>query len=172
MTRMDPMMTDHVLARAICAFRADPGDPEDGAVDDLLALFLRSPIHCPTGSDQQPLSARLGARGDWLCVFTEQRLLDDYRDATGARWPASAVYTGQDLAQLASALPEPTGILINPSPRRGTGTEASLSLPPEIISRVTKRNGRQYGVFVRLAGETTIQRMTPAGRITDGELFA
>ena len=164
-------MTADDLASAICAFRVSTADAERDDVEEVLALFLRSSLHCPTGPHGQQLPAKLGTKGNWLCVFTGQDLFDLYREAVGATSLTSTVLIGQELVLLARSYPEPTGVLINPSPQRGIGAETSFPVPPETIATLTG-NGARYGVFIRLVGETTVQRMTPAGRITDGELFA
>src|SRR5207248_8961339 len=119
---------DHNQSRRFSLCSTPDAEGED--VERLLALFLRSSLHCPTGPGGQHLRAKLGTNGNWLCVFTGQHLFDRYREATGTTSLISTVLTGQELVLLARSFPDPTGVLINPSPQQDTGAEMSFPVPP------------------------------------------
>ncbi|EME58731.1 hypothetical protein [Amycolatopsis decaplanina] len=104
----------------------------------VLKMFLDGPVHGPADGDGVPLAAKLGARGEWLCVFTGEGLLATYRESTGARWTRTGRWTGRDVVRTAAGRIFPTGILIDPSPAMGAGADATLPLPPEEIARLVR----------------------------------
>jgi len=130
--------------------RAEPG----GEVTDLLRIlstpeewfpllvshsidvFLTGRRHAPAAADGSPLVVELGDRGTWMCVFTERELLDEYRTVTDKRWEKTLTATGRHFVQLAHARPGSTGVLIDPSARRGEGAGTALPLPPVEIARL------------------------------------
>lgn len=118
------------LSSAIRGLRA-PMEP-------VLKMFLDGPVHGPADRDGVPLTAKLGARGEWLCVFTGEGLLAGYRESTGAGWPRIGRWTGRDVVRMAAGRIFPTGILIDPSPALGAGADATLPLPPEEIARLAR----------------------------------
>nr|WP_233598972.1 MULTISPECIES: SseB family protein [unclassified Amycolatopsis] len=107
-------------------------------MDPVLKMFLDGPVHGPADGDGVPLAAKLGARGEWLCVFTGEELLATYRESTGASWARTGRWTGRDVVRTAAGRIFPTGILIDPSPSIGAGAEATLPLPPDEIARLAR----------------------------------
>ncbi|MFK0249638.1 hypothetical protein ACIQUM_33480 [Amycolatopsis azurea] len=107
-------------------------------VEPVLKMFLDDTVHGPADGDGVPLTAKLGAGGEWFCVFTEERLLAGYRESTGANWPRTERWAGRDVVRTAAGRIFPTGVLINPSPVAGTGIDATLPLPPDEIARLAR----------------------------------
>ncbi|MFJ7218482.1 hypothetical protein [Amycolatopsis sp. NPDC098790] len=103
-------------------------------VDHFLRSFAVHSWCAPAGRDGDAVTVALGARGSWVCVFDTPARLAGYRAATGAPWPAEIVRKGRELVGTALLRPEPAGILVNPSDRRGTGTAESLALPPSVLA--------------------------------------
>ncbi|WP_206790582.1 hypothetical protein [Amycolatopsis sp. MtRt-6] len=142
-----PRLDPDELRRAERRFEPQAAIAESGAREDGPAAlsvprsevdhFLRSfAVHswcAPAGRDGDPVTVALGARGSWVCVFDTPARLAGYRAATGAPWPAEVVRKGRELVGTALLRPEPAGILVNPSDRRGTGTAESLALPPAVL---------------------------------------
>ncbi|MET8998010.1 hypothetical protein [Amycolatopsis sp. NPDC004169] len=112
--------------------RTDPAS--FGDVDHFLHSFTAHSWCTPAGRDGDPVTVALGARGSWVCVFDTPARLAGYRAATGAAWPAEVVRKGRELVGTALIRPEPAGILVNPSARRGTGTAESVALPPPVLA--------------------------------------
>ncbi|MDT7726711.1 MAG: hypothetical protein QOI21_3287 [Actinomycetota bacterium] len=104
-------------------------------VEEPIRRFLIAPVYGPVTELGTMLPARLGKHGTWLCVFTDEHLLDEYRGAAKTNWRTARKH-GREVVLEAADGPVPTGVLVNPSPRRGTGIDASLPLPPELIARV------------------------------------
>ena len=122
------------LATAIHAWRTDPtGASGRAKLERVFSLFRSSQLAVPVDAEGQLLVMQHTTRGAWLCVFTDQERFDEYRTATAAHWPTCAQHTGHDLAVLAAERTVPTGILVNPSPRHGSGADATLPLPPETV---------------------------------------
>jgi hypothetical protein len=103
-------------------------------VDCFVRSFAVDSWCAPAGPDGDPVTVALGARGPWVCVFDSPARLAGYRAATGAPWPAEIVRKGRELVGAALIRPEPAGILVNPSDRRGTGTAESFALPPSVLA--------------------------------------
>ncbi|UUV29766.1 hypothetical protein NQK81_34130 [Amycolatopsis roodepoortensis] len=148
-------ITDEDLARASrwLAGNIRPEPPEPAVVadglsaairglrtpmDPVLKMFLDGPVHGPADRDGVPLAAKLDTRGEWLCVFTGERLLAAYRESTGAGWARIGRWTGREVVRTAAGRIFPTGILIDPSPVLGAGADATLPLPPAEIDRLAR----------------------------------
>nr|WP_246481216.1 hypothetical protein [Amycolatopsis umgeniensis] len=106
----------------------------------VLKMFLDGPVHGPVDGAGVPLAAKLGAGGEWFCVFTGERLLAAYRESTGAVWDRTGRWTGRDVVRTAAGRIFPTGVLVNPSPARGSGVDATLPLPPDEIARLAREH--------------------------------
>ncbi|QXV63439.1 hypothetical protein [Amycolatopsis sp. TNS106] len=148
-------ITGEDLARASrwLAGNIRPGPPETAAVasglstairrlrspmEPVVKMFLDGPVHGPADAAGVPLAAKLDTRGEWLCVFTGERLLAAYRESTGADWSRIGRWTGRDVVRMAAGRIFPTGVLIDPSPVLGAGADATLPLPPEEIARLAR----------------------------------
>ncbi|WP_207898459.1 hypothetical protein [Amycolatopsis pittospori] len=105
-------------------------------VPSVMRMFLDGRVHGPSDGSGGPLVAGLGAHGDWFCVFTDERLLVAYRQATRAGWARSGRWSGREVVRAAAGRIRPTGVLVNPSPVRGSGIDAALPLPPAEIARL------------------------------------
>ncbi len=105
--------------------------------DDVVRWFLDQYWCAPADSAHEPIVADLGRRGAWLCVFRDEHTLAGYRDTVGCDWPAGLRATGRDIARRAGDRATPTGLLVDPSSRRGTGAERSFSLPPSLIAELS-----------------------------------
>lgn len=126
--------------------RVPTGESGHGEIGAATLIAPRSDVDCfvrsfavnswcaPAGRDGDPVTVALGARGPWVCVFDSPARLAGYRAATGAPWPAEIVRKGRELVGAALVRPEPAGILVNPSERRGTGTAESFALPPSVLA--------------------------------------
>jgi hypothetical protein len=88
-------------------------DPRADVDHFLRAFALRSWL-TPADRDGDPMVVTLEERGSWVCVFDNPDRLRLYRAAL--------------------VRPEPAGILVNPSRRRGSGTAESLALPPSVLA--------------------------------------
>ncbi|MEV6909546.1 hypothetical protein [Amycolatopsis sp. NPDC051071] len=124
----EPAAAPDELSAAIRGLRAP--------VPPVLRMFLDGRVLGPADGAGGPLLAGLGPRGDWFCVFTGERLLAEYRAATGAGWSRTGRWSGRDVVRVAAGRIRPTGVLVNPSPVRGSGIDAALPLPPEEIARL------------------------------------
>jgi hypothetical protein len=102
-------------------------------------VFLAGRGFAPAGGDGRALPVELGAWGAWLCVFTDSARLDAYRAVAGPRWRRTVEASGRDFVRDAHDRPEPTGVLINPSARRGADAETAFPLPPIEIARLAGR---------------------------------
>jgi hypothetical protein len=116
------------LHNAIRALRAPADEP--------IRQFLTTPVHGPVTEAGALQVAELGKHGSWLCVFADKHLLDEYRCAAKANWPRTTRKNGREVILEAAGQTPLVGVLVNPSHQRGTGIEASLPLPPELIKRV------------------------------------
>ena len=103
-------------------------------VDHFLRTFAADSWCAPAGRDGDALTVALGARGSWVCVFDTPDRLAVYRSAAGVPWGTEIVRKGRELVGTALLRPEPAGILVNPSHRRGTGTAQSVALPPSVLA--------------------------------------
>jgi hypothetical protein len=108
-------------------------DPRADVDHFLRAFALRSWL-TPADRDGDPMVVTLEERGAWVCVFDNPDRLRLYRAAAGAPWSAEVVRKGSELVGAALVRPEPAGILVNPSRRRGSGTAESLALPPSVLA--------------------------------------
>ncbi|KZB81578.1 hypothetical protein [Amycolatopsis regifaucium] len=108
-------------------------------VSPVLRTFLERTVWGPADPAGAPLPARLGTHGDWFCVFTDERLLTEYRAATGAGWPRIHRRTGREVVAAAAGRAVATGVLVNPRPIRGSGIDAALPLSPDSVARLTVR---------------------------------
>ncbi|KFU78699.1 hypothetical protein [Amycolatopsis lurida] len=114
------------------------GAPRD-PVPSVMRMFLDGTVCGPADEAGAPVPARLGAHGDWLCVFTDERLLAEYRAVTGAGWGRIRHRTGREVVLAAARRAAATGVLVNPRPTRGTGIHAALPLSPESVARLAVR---------------------------------
>lgn len=105
-------------------------------VPSVVRMFLDGGVCVPTSENGTPLVARLGALGDWLCVFTDIRLFAEYRASTGVHWSQIGHRTGREVVLAAAGRTEPTGVLVNPGPQRGSGIDVALPLPPDEVVRL------------------------------------
>ncbi|WP_410652185.1 hypothetical protein [Amycolatopsis sp. cmx-4-54] len=112
-----------------------PRDP----VPSVMRMFLDGTVWGPADEAGAPVPARLGAHGDWLCVFTDERLLAEYRAVTGAGWGRIRHRTGREVVLAAAGRAAATGVLVNPRPTRGAGIHAALPLSPESVARLAVR---------------------------------
>ncbi|MEU3767631.1 hypothetical protein AB0E55_21475 [Amycolatopsis keratiniphila] len=113
----------------------NPRDP----VPSVMRMFLDGTVCGPADEAGAPIPARLGAHGDWLCVFTDERLLAEYRAVTGAGWARIRHRTGREVVLAAARREAATGVLVNPRPTRGAGIHAALPLSPDSIARLAVR---------------------------------
>ncbi|ONF67815.1 hypothetical protein [Amycolatopsis keratiniphila] len=113
----------------------NPRDP----VPAVMRMFLDGTVCGPADEAGAPIPARLGAHGDWLCVFTDERLLAEYRAVTGAGWARIRHRTGREVVLAAARRDAATGVLVNPRPTRGAGIHAALPLSPDSIARLAVR---------------------------------
>jgi hypothetical protein len=104
-----------------------------------IEVFLAGRGFAPAGGDGRALPVELGDWGAWLCVFTDAARLDAYRAVAGPRWRRTVEASGRDFVRDAHDRPEPTGVLINPSARRGADAETAFPLPPIEIARLAGR---------------------------------
>ncbi|ANN15732.1 hypothetical protein SD37_08735 [Amycolatopsis orientalis] len=104
-----------------------------------MRMFLDGTVWGPADEGGAPIPARLGGYGDWFCVFTDERLLAEYRAATGAGWGRVRHRTGREVVLAAARRGVSTGVLVNPSPVPGAGIQAALPLSPDSIARLTVR---------------------------------
>ncbi|MCR6489413.1 hypothetical protein M8542_42010 [Amycolatopsis sp. OK19-0408] len=104
-----------------------------------IEVFLAGRGFAPASGDGRVLPVELGEWGAWLCVFTDAARLDAYRAVAGPRWRRTVEASGRDFVRDAYDRPEPTGVLINPSARRGSDAQTALPLPPIEIARLAGR---------------------------------
>jgi len=118
-------------------------EQNDGALRDpvpsVMRMFLDGTVWGPADEAGAPVPARLGTHGDWLCVFTDERLLAEYRAITGAGWARIRPRTGREVVLAAARRDVATGVLVNPRPTRGAGIHAALPLSPDSIARLAIR---------------------------------
>ncbi|OKJ92039.1 MULTISPECIES: hypothetical protein [Amycolatopsis] len=113
----------------------NPSEP----VPSVMRMFLDGTVCGPADEAGAPIPARLGAHGEWLCVFTDERLLAEYRAVTGAGWARIRHRTGREVVLAAAGRDAATGVLVNPRPTRGAGIHAALPLSPDSIARLAVR---------------------------------
>jgi hypothetical protein len=111
-----------------------PAGVSRGGVDHFVRTFAAHSWSAPAGPDGDAVAVALGSRGSWVCVFDTPARLAEYRAVTGAPWPQEIVRKGRELVGTALVRPEPAGILVNPSSRRGAGTAESFALPPSVLT--------------------------------------
>ncbi|MEU7786921.1 hypothetical protein [Amycolatopsis sp. NPDC049159] len=117
-----------------------PPSPIEGFhanADDVVRWFLDQSWCAPADLAREPIVVDLGPRGAWLCVFRDEHTLAGYRDAVGCHWPSGLQATGREFVGRAGRRATPTGLLVDPSARRGTGAERSFSLPPSLIAELS-----------------------------------
>ncbi|MFI7115073.1 hypothetical protein [Amycolatopsis sp. NPDC049868] len=114
------------------------GTPRD-PVPSVMRMFLDGTVCGPADEAGAPIPARLGAHGEWFCVFTDERLLAEYRAVTGAGWVRIRHRTGREVVLAAARRDAATGVLVNPRPTRGAGIHAALPLTPDSIARLVVR---------------------------------
>jgi hypothetical protein len=104
-------------------------DPEQAVIDQLLQVRI-----CGLAdSGGKLIPARLGADGDWVCVFTDEYLFREYRAAAKANWPHTSKPGHEIIREAARGS---MGVLINPSHRLGTGIDATLPLPSKRVAEI------------------------------------
>jgi hypothetical protein len=104
--------------------------------EHVIQAFLESPGYAPASDDGSLLPTALDAWGSWLFVFTSPELFERYRAATRAKWRKVVRRTGREIVRYAHGCAEPTGVLVNASPRRGSGAKEALPLPPVTVARL------------------------------------
>ncbi|WP_409496431.1 hypothetical protein [Amycolatopsis sp. cmx-11-12] len=119
--------------------RPERDEPARGPEPTVMRMFLDGTVWGPADEAGAPLPARVGGQGDWFCVFTDERLLAEYRAATGAGWMRVRHRTGREVVLAAARRGVATGVLVNPSPVPGAGIHAALPLSPDSIARLTVR---------------------------------
>jgi hypothetical protein len=105
--------------------------------DQVVRWFLGESWCAPADAVHEPIVLDLGERGAWLCVFSDQGTLDHYRGTVGCGWPLSLRGTGREFAGKVRGRSAPTGLLVDPSPHRGTGAERAFSLSSSLIAQLS-----------------------------------
>jgi hypothetical protein len=113
-----------------------PKDPVEEAVD----AFLAAEVHTPRTKSNRPATAGTSDSGDWLCVFTDRRRLDAYRQEVRPPWSIeSEIKKGAELVLDLTRQGNRAGIVVNPSPKLGEITPDNLLLPLELLRQLAAR---------------------------------
>jgi hypothetical protein len=133
--------------RRFTGFSAEIGSDEPPArspihgfhtdADQVVRWFLGEYWCAPADAVREPIVLDLGERGAWLCLFSDQGTLDHYLGTVGCGWPSSLRGTGREFAGKVRGRSAPTGLLVDPSPHRGTGAERAFSLSPSLITQLS-----------------------------------
>jgi len=99
----------------------------------VIKQFLQVRIYGPANPAGKLIPARLGAEGDWFCVFTDEHLFREYRAAAKADWQPISKPGHEVIREAARGS---MGVLINPSHRLGTGIDGTLPLPAGRVAEV------------------------------------
>jgi hypothetical protein len=114
-----------------------PKDPVQKAVD----AFLAAEVHTPRTKSNRLAIASTPDSGDWLCVFTDRRRLDAYRQEVRPPWSIeSEVKRGAELVlDLTRQGNRAAGIVVNPSPKLGEIAPDNLLLPLELLRQLAAK---------------------------------
>ncbi|MCP2164588.1 hypothetical protein [Goodfellowiella coeruleoviolacea] len=105
--------------------------------EHVVRRFLAARLHVPCWPGWRLAVAHTAGLGSWACAFTTgERLLRYQRDA-GAPWADEhLVLSGAELVRTVIPRDAGVGVLVDPSAERSAELTETLSLPPELVSRL------------------------------------
>jgi len=109
-------------------------------IQDAVTAFLAAEVHTPRTKSNRPVNGSAADSGDWLCVFTDRRRLDAYRQEVRPPWLVETeIKKGAELVLDLSRQGNRAGIVVNPSPKLGEIAPDNLLLPLELLRELAAK---------------------------------